>query len=345
MIESHLNISRTGVCRLTLILAFLLSSLSCSSGLPETASRGRDDAQPANAGEAGEGPAENEPASNRVQLSEEAYRSAGIQVAAVERRTIQLTLRVTGALALDETRSSRIDTPVGGRIVRISVLPGDAVQPGRVLAEVESAELTESVVSLRSAAAEAALRSQETERSRTLFDAKGLSRAELLRRESAEAQARSALTGARQRLGIMGLDAREIDSLIHIGEPSGAGDYDDAVPLAKIRSPRAGRVIASNGMPGQRVSPDQHVAPGEELFLVADTSRLWLILQVHEKDLPGLIAGESVEVHASAYPDIPFHGSIAAISSIRTPARWPRALRSTIPAAVSKRECMSRRWC
>ncbi len=225
----------------------------------------------------------------RIELSEEAYRSAGIEVGEAGRHPIERFVRLSGTLGFDEGRMSRVSATFPGRITRILAAPGDVVRAGAVLAEMESPELTSAFSAYRTASAEADLRQKEKERGLALFEGKAISRADLLQRGAESERALAALAEARQRLLLVGLKATDLDSPA-LSPPQGA-----PMVAGSIRTPMSGHIVERKATPGQ------NVMPSEELFVVADLSRLWLVLQIYEKDLPFVRKGQAVDVQLTSY--------------------------------------------
>ncbi|MDX2199472.1 MAG: efflux RND transporter periplasmic adaptor subunit [Phycisphaerae bacterium] len=92
--------------------------------------------------------------------------------------------------------------------------------------------------------------------------------------------ARSGLDGAKRRLQILGLQDEQIVSL---GAESGG-----SLSRYELRSPAAGRIVERSVVAGEAVE-DSHA-----LFVIADTSRLWLLASVYERDLPALRENQPV---------------------------------------------------
>ncbi len=244
-----------------------------------------------------------EDVASRVALTEAAWNTARIEVARVKRRPIEESLLVTGTLGYDERRLARVGAAGGGRILALPVLAGEAVRRGDVLAEIEGADLSGAVAAWRAARAETYLRRSEAERGRVLYEGKAISRADLLRRESDQARAEAALTAAAQQMAI--LDIAESEAL---RDPPGG-----ARGVSRLRAPIAGTVSERLAAVGQVVPP------GETLFVVADLARLWLTLQVFEKDLGFLSLGQEVEIRAAAWPEERFSGEVRSIGAVVDP--------------------------
>ncbi len=104
--------------------------------------------------------------------------------------------------------------------------------------------------------------------------------------------------GSRQRL--QNLDVP--DAVIAAMEKSGN------VPIViEWSAPRDGVVLERNAIEGMRAQP------GDVLFRVADTSVVWAVIDVAERDLGSLQVGQPVTVRARSYPGREFNGQISVI--------------------------------
>ncbi len=117
--------------------------------------------------------------------------------------------------------------------------------------------------------------------------------------------------GSRQRL--MNLDVP--DTAIAAMEKSGS------VPLTiDWSAPRDGIVLERNAIEGMRAQP------GDVLFRVADTSVVWAMIDVAERNLGTLAAGQPVTVRARSFPGREFTGTISVI--------YPQVNRETRTARI-----------
>ncbi len=104
--------------------------------------------------------------------------------------------------------------------------------------------------------------------------------------------------GSRQRL--LNLDVP--DAVIAAMEKNGN------VPIAiEWSAPRDGVVLERNAIEGMRAQP------GDVLFRVADTSLVWALIDVAERDLGAVSVGQPVVVRARGYPGREFAGKISVI--------------------------------
>lgn len=93
------------------------------------------------------------------------------------------------------------------------------------------------------------------------------------------------------------------------------------VPIAiQWMAPREGIVLERNAVEGMRAQP------GDVLFRVADTSLVWAMIDVAERDLGALAGGQPVIVRARSYPGREFTGKISVI--------YPQVNRETRTARI-----------
>jgi hypothetical protein len=131
---------RWRVRRYCLLLTSVACALQISCNLETRSSRLESrrvarDSQSLVAGCGRERPSEppdtKEESPSRIQLGEEAYQSAGIEVAPAGRHAIESELRVNGTLGFDEGRMSRVSASSPGRITRILAAPANSFMPER----------------------------------------------------------------------------------------------------------------------------------------------------------------------------------------------------------------------
>jgi cobalt-zinc-cadmium efflux system membrane fusion protein len=243
-------------------------------------------------------------------------------------RDFDQPLLVPGTLAFDEERSTPVFTPQEGIVRAILARPGDRVDAGQPLAEIESADLLEAESGLVAAAsgkakAAAARRQAEREaaRAQRLYQAKAGSlkdqeeaEAELAEAVAEDEGADAELAAARRKLALIGIADADIDALLR----SRAVDRS-----AVLRAPLAGLVVARKVSPGQFVRSEGD----EPLFAVADPSRMWVMADVPETASARVLPGLDATVAVPALPGRSFRARLAwvgaalAEGSHRLPAR------------------------
>lgn len=136
-----------------------------------------------------------------------------------------------------------------------------------------------------------AIARENHERERRLEEQGISSRRELLEAERALRQAEAALLRAGERLQALG---------------AGVGDGSQFT----VTAPFNGVVVQKHATQGEVVGP------ADQLFTVADLGRLWIELDIYERDLQRVALGQPVRVTTRAYPDRRFDGEIVYIGDI-----------------------------
>ncbi|WP_297529332.1 efflux RND transporter periplasmic adaptor subunit [Thiohalobacter sp.] len=148
---------------------------------------------------------------------------------------------------------TRLSTGVSGMVVAVSARPGDRVAEGQSLLKLDQsafrARLAAAGAEIEKAAAERDEARRELDRARELFERTLLSVRELQLAEIGLARAEAALRAARARKAAAEFDLR----------------------YSEIRAPFAGRVVARDVMPGERVSVEECPRP---LLILARGDRM-----------------------------------------------------------------------
>jgi membrane fusion protein, heavy metal efflux system len=208
----------------------------------------------------------------------------------------------TGEVRLNEAKAVYLSPLAGGVVRSILVDLGARVHSGQVLFEVESGEFRQAKADLLRAAAAVNLADATVARERDLYEKRVCPRKDVIEAEAALAQAdaeRSAVIG---RLLAFGLQPEEIDALPQAGTGSQSG-------LMPVRAPFAGTVLERS------LSLGAQAQPGDKLLLLADTSRMWVITTVYEREVAAVLQAQAkaaVEavVTVTAYPERTFKGHV-----------------------------------
>lgn len=220
-------------------------------------------------------------------MSPSARKLADIRLTPVERRFVEVSVRMVGTVQLDETRVAYVTPRVPGRIDRLYVnFVGVPVKKGDHLADFYSPELISAQQELIQAAG--AARSLESSGAAAGLDS-----------------ARALLESAREKLRLWQLPPEQIADIERSGKPSDHLTFYS--PLAGIV---VDRMDTFEGM---------YVETGMKLFTVADLSRVWIKLDAYESDLVWLRYGQPVTFRVEAYPGETFRGTIAFIDPVLDP--------------------------
>lgn len=201
---------------------------------------------------------------------------------------------VAGKIAYDETVTARISAPIAGRIVSQLPVLGAHVNARDPLIELDSPELGRAKEDYANALADARLAQGAHDRAKSLFEHGVLSHRELQ-------EAENALTHAQDDVS---------QSLMHLHN---LGVADDQINNRYwVRSPISGVITERHVNPGLEVRPDL----SDPLFVVSDLSRLWVYMNVFEKDIGLIHVGGQVAVTVVAYPNERFPAVIEYIDKL-----------------------------
>jgi cobalt-zinc-cadmium efflux system membrane fusion protein len=224
-----------------------------------------------------------------------------LQVLTAQPTTLTRSLRLTGSVAYDSFRTTPVITQVSGPVTRISVAPGQKVRRGQPLLYVASPDYSQ----LRSAYLKAkdadALAQKSYARAKDLYQHHALAEQNLEQAESAEVQAKGDLENAAAALKVVGV--ADPDSLLK-SSPS----FE-----APVRAPIDGEVVEQNVSAGQLLQTG-----ATQCFLISDTSKVWVLVNVYQKDLPYVRVGDTVAIQTDTYPDT-FHGRISYVAPALDP--------------------------
>jgi Cu(I)/Ag(I) efflux system membrane fusion protein len=201
------------------------------------------------------------PVSTASSLSGSERAMIGLEAVRLEKIKLEKVLVLYGEVDWDETRLSVVSARTSGWIETLSrKITWEEVEAGDVLYELYAPEIFEA--------------QQE------LIAAKG---------------APDLLVAARQRLSLLGLDEREIDTIATHTKPTRT--------VAK-RADRAGVIVKRQAIEGA------FVKQGAEIFKIADLSRIWVQLEVFEPDLHWLSPNTKVDLKDVSLGTDSFEGRI-----------------------------------
>jgi membrane fusion protein (multidrug efflux system) len=231
-----------------------------------------------------------------------------VELANAKRLSMSQEIRVVGNLIGEATVA--VAPRTAGRLQDISVRLGDRVSRGQRVAKIEDFEIVEQVkqaeaaqevsaATIRQREADLQLALTSVERSRNLFQRQLLPKQTLDDNE------------ARYQSAIAQLDLAR------------AQNSQSKARLDELRINLANTIIVSpvNGFVSKRaVDPGAFVSQNAPIVDVVDISRVRLVVNVVERDLKELQAGDDAQVEVDAYPGERFKGRIARVAPVLDPA-------------------------
>ena len=220
-----------------------------------------------------------------VSLTPEAMARTGIKIDTVQAATAAEGVGVPGTVASNAYRDTKVNALVGGVVRQVMVELGGHVRRSDPLAVIFSSDLADAQMKYLSMRATFEADHQKLVRTEKLVALGAASRQELEEVTAMHAGHETELAAARQRLLLLGLEARQVDSLT---------DASHVVSEVTVPAPANGEVIARS------VNPGQVVSGGQELFVVTDLSTVWVIGDLYEKDFPVVRVGSNAVINVPA---------------------------------------------
>ena len=226
---------------------------------------------------------------------------AHVQLLAVEPSSLTRTLRLTGAVAYNGFHTTPVISQVSGPVSRIAVAPGQHVQRGEPLLYVASPDYSQLRTNYLKAKDAYVLAQKANARAQDLYQHHALAEQNLEQAESAQTQAEGDLAASEAALKVLGITN----------------------PEALVKAPPSFEALVKAPITGEVV--EQDVAVGQLLqtgvtqtFMLSDTSTVWVLVNIYQKDLPYVHVGDAVTIQTESYPDI-FHGRISYVAASLDP--------------------------
>jgi len=234
--------------------------------------------------------------------------------AALERHAHHLA--ANAETAYDAEHSAEVIPRVSGVLREVRVRLGQVVHRGAVLAVVDSAQV--GTAKAKYLIARSALGLAQVTYDRTV----ALTR-EKAAPGKAEFEARSALTSAQAGL----LDAAQTLRNFGFSDADLArfAEAKDTGNLLEIVAPTAGTVIAWDATLGEAVEPTT------QLFALADTSRMWLWIDVYESEIASVAVGQPVTFTISGTDAPAFTGKVTWMGTEVNPQTRTTRIRAELP--------------
>ncbi|HZZ24933.1 MAG TPA: efflux RND transporter periplasmic adaptor subunit [Roseiarcus sp.] len=253
-----------------------------------------------------------------VKLNVEGQQRLGLAFGKAEIRKIIVPVRVPGSVAFDERRVAHLKPRAQGRVLSLSVQPGDRVTAGETLATIDAAGVLDArnglavaQASLGEAQATAAVAELNLKRGADLVKSNAVSQAEVDRRQVDLAKAQASVKSAQAQVEMY---RAQYDRL---APAPGA-----AVGTSAIVSPIAGVVTRADITLGDVVDTSR------DAFTVADPSQILVLANLYGNDISGVEAGDHATVDAPIADHPRFEGRVRSINPAVDPAS------NTAPARI-----------
>ncbi|MCR9095711.1 MAG: efflux RND transporter periplasmic adaptor subunit [bacterium] len=227
----------------------------------------------------------------------------GVRTAPVERRDLAREVRAVGRVAYDERRVAHVHTKVQGWIENLFVdFVGQEVKRGQPLLEIYSPELVATQEELLLAA-----RYRESTEDSPFEDVRG--------------GGASLFEATKRRLALWDIADRDVKRLLETGEVK---------RTLTLYAPASGYITRLGVRSGMEVQPNSN------LYTIADLSRVWVLADVYEFELPWLELGQMAHVELSYLPGVPMQGELTYIAPFLDPKTRTAEVRLELDNADGK---------
>lgn len=239
----------------------------------------------------------------RIQFpSIESVDRAGIDINLVDRGPVVETIKTSGEIVYDPTRVAHMSSRSGGTIWQVERNVGDPVRQGELLALVDAVEVGRLKSRLLKSMAQLELDSITLARVQRLGESvipeKQIQEAQAAKTET-EFEVESAvqaLSNLGLPIGLESVQGRSVNDvrakLRYLGLPQSIVDSmsqnKSSANLIPILSPRDGVVVKRDAVAGEVIDT------GKALFTIADTSQMWLMLNVRMEESQRIALGQKV---------------------------------------------------
>jgi Cu(I)/Ag(I) efflux system membrane fusion protein len=215
-----------------------------------------------------------------VRIDPVVVQNIGVRTAPVKRTTLSHNIRTIGRVTYDEQRVVRLHPKYDGWVEKLFIdKTGDWVKKGDMLLSIYSPQLvaTQEEYLL-------ALNSEAKLKDSPFADV----------RDGAE----SLLRSAKERLQLFDVPVHQIEQL---------KAERKVMKGMHIQSPFDGIVMNIGAREGERITPET------ELYMITDLSRVWVIVDIYEDDLPWVREGDSAKMQVAGVPGRVFTGKVVYI--------------------------------
>lgn len=214
---------------------------------------------------------------NTIIIAPERLQTIGVKFEPAARRILEKLIRTVGRVEVDERRLARVNLKFEGWIEDLLVSAiGDHVKKGQILFTIYSPNLV----------------ATQEEYLLALQGYRDLGKSEF---PEVARGAKDLLAATRRRFQLWDITDDHIRDLERTGK---------VLKTLPIHSPITGTVIRMQARSGT------YVTPGTELYMIADLSRIWIMADIYEYELPLIKIGQGADVTLSYDPKVALHGYV-----------------------------------
>ena len=225
--------------------------------------------------------------------------TANIKVSTVHAQPIENALAIPGRVEADPDHVVHIYAPLSGRLLSMTLVPGQEVHKGQTIAELESGDVAQARSDFEKARIETLRADRALTRGKTLAAHEVLSQADLQELQATDDAAHSEQERSRQRIHELGFSE------------NGTSD------ITPVTSPITGTVLDIGTATGEL---QRSLETTNGIATVANLDTIWVTGDLYEQDLGSVHLHDPVKITFPAYPGQLFQGTVANIGDALDPA-------------------------
>jgi cobalt-zinc-cadmium efflux system membrane fusion protein len=240
---------------------------------------------------------------DNVTLAADAPQWKVLRLGTVAGATTHWSDPVPARVKIDETRASKVGSPLAGRVTQVFVELGQPVKTGDALFTVASPDIAGLRGEREKAAVDLEVAKGTLERVKAMVSARAVAAKEEVEADQTYRQASLSLRLAQSKLASLKVSSRADNEFT-------------------VVSPRDGVLVEKNILPAQQVSVESG------LVEVADLSQVWVVAELFEADAVGILVGTPTKISSPSMPDLALEAKVDMVSAVVDPTRH------TVPVRV-----------
>lgn len=213
-----------------------------------------------------------------VELRDDQIKLAGIQLGPVEMRSVSNTIKVNGIVSVAPQNQATVCMPLGGFVKNTTLLPGNAVSKGQVLAVIENQDFIDIQQNYLEAKNRLVYAEAEYSRHTELYKDDVYSEKNVQQVTVEYKNLKALVRSLEQKLFLIGINPDKLNE-------------DNISNSVNLLSPIRGFLKAVN------VNIGQYVSPTDILFEIVNSDKLFLELTLFEKDADRVVAGQKIKFY------------------------------------------------
>jgi len=239
---------------------------------------------------------------NSITFTPEQIKNGGVDTGRLAMHKLSGYVHVNGQVDVPPENMISVNVPLGGFLKRTTMLPGEPVHKGQILATVENQDYITLQQDYLTATSRMVFLKQELVRQRELSQQQAsplkLYQQSLADYNSEQAQA----SGLAQKLKLLGIDPQKINAA-------------SIRPFVYVVSPISGYVSKVN------VNTGKYINPTDVLMELINTSDIHAALTIFEQDIAKIKIGSKVEIKLPSITDKTFPGKVILIGRMLDSSR------------------------